>query len=57
MSEHDFIEASHAGTSISLAIGRAITLRNSGSEDWTVAIIGDGAIAEELHLKPLIMQQ
>lgn len=52
-SEHDFIEASHAGTAISIALGRALSLRNSGSFQWSVAIVGDGALAEGLALEAL----
>jgi 1-deoxy-D-xylulose-5-phosphate synthase len=52
-SEHDFIEASHAGTSISIALGRALTMRNRGQSHWTVAFIGDGALAEGLALEAL----
>lgn len=52
-SQHDFIEASHAGTSISLALGRALSLRNQGLPHWTVALIGDGALAEGLALEAL----
>lgn len=52
-SEHDFVEASHAGTSISLALGRALSLRNQGLPHWTVAFIGDGALAEGLALEAL----
>lgn len=52
-SEHDFIEASHAGTSISIALGRALALRNAGKPDWSVAFIGDGALAEGLALEAL----
>jgi 1-deoxy-D-xylulose-5-phosphate synthase len=52
-SEHDFIEASHAGTSISVALGRAISLRNSGKDHWSIAVIGDGALAEGVALEAL----
>jgi 1-deoxy-D-xylulose-5-phosphate synthase len=52
-SEHDFIEASHAGTSISIALGRALTMRNRGQSNWTVAFIGDGALSEGLALEAL----
>ncbi|HIE21988.1 MAG TPA: 1-deoxy-D-xylulose-5-phosphate synthase, partial [Acidimicrobiia bacterium] len=38
-SEHDFVENSHASTSLSYALGHAL----AGYECWTVAIIGDGA--------------
>ena len=39
-SVHDFVENSHASTSLSYALGRAL----SDSEHWTVAVIGDGAL-------------
>jgi len=52
-SKHDFVEASHAGTSISLALGRALSLRNQGLPHWTVAFIGDGALAEGIALEAL----
>lgn len=39
-SEHDFVENSHASTSLSYALGHAL----SGFEGWTVAVIGDGAL-------------
>ena len=38
-SEHDFVENSHASTSLSYALGHAL----AGYEGWTIAIIGDGA--------------
>jgi 1-deoxy-D-xylulose-5-phosphate synthase len=38
-SAHDFVENSHASTSLSYALGHAL----SGYPGWTVAIIGDGA--------------
>ncbi len=38
-SEHDFVENSHASTSLSYALGHAL----AGYDGWTVAIIGDGA--------------
>ena len=52
-SEHDFVEASHAGTSISLALGRALSLRNQELPNWSVAFIGDGSMAEGLALEAL----
>ena len=52
-SEHDYIEASHAGTSISVALGRALSLRNKERKDWSIAIIGDGALAEGIALEAL----
>jgi 1-deoxy-D-xylulose-5-phosphate synthase len=39
-SAHDFVENSHASTSLSYALGHAL----AGYEGWTVAIIGDGAL-------------
>ncbi|MEX1005834.1 MAG: 1-deoxy-D-xylulose-5-phosphate synthase [Acidimicrobiia bacterium] len=39
-STHDFVENSHASTSLSYALGRAL----SDSEHWTIAVIGDGAL-------------
>lgn len=38
-SEHDFVENSHASTSLSYALGHAL----AGYEGWTIAVIGDGA--------------
>lgn len=38
-SPHDFVENSHASTSLSYALGHAL----AGYPGWTVAIIGDGA--------------
>ncbi|HXV70866.1 MAG TPA: 1-deoxy-D-xylulose-5-phosphate synthase [Acidimicrobiia bacterium] len=38
-SDHDFVENSHASTSLSYALGHAL----GGYEGWTVPIIGDGA--------------
>ncbi len=39
-SEHDFVENSHASTSLSYALGHAL----ADYDGWTVAIIGDGAL-------------
>jgi 1-deoxy-D-xylulose-5-phosphate synthase len=39
-SEHDFVENSHASTSLSYALGHAL----AGYPGYTVAIIGDGAL-------------
>lgn len=39
-SNHDFVENSHASTSLSYALGHAI----SDPDYWTVAVIGDGAL-------------
>ncbi len=45
-SEHDPIEASHAGTSISIALGLALARKLSGDPHAVVAVIGDGSLAE-----------
>jgi 1-deoxy-D-xylulose-5-phosphate synthase len=37
---HDYVENSHASTSLSYALGHAL----SGYDGWTVAIVGDGAL-------------
>ncbi|HSL25266.1 MAG TPA: 1-deoxy-D-xylulose-5-phosphate synthase, partial [Acidimicrobiia bacterium] len=39
-SPHDFVENSHASTSLSYALGHALTR----PDYWTVAVIGDGAL-------------
>ena len=52
-SEHDPIEASHAGTSISVALGIALAKRLEGSQDHTIAVIGDGALVEGLAFEGL----
>lgn len=52
-SEHDVIEASHAGTSISIATGMALARRIRGDERRVVAVIGDSALAEGLALEAL----
>ena len=39
-SEHDFVENSHASTSLSYALGHAL----SGHPGYTIAVIGDGAL-------------
>ncbi len=38
-SPHDFVENSHASTSLSYALGHAL----AGYEGWTIPVIGDGA--------------
>jgi 1-deoxy-D-xylulose-5-phosphate synthase len=39
-SAHDWVENSHASTSLSYALGHSL----AGYEGWTVAVIGDGAL-------------
>ncbi len=43
-SEYDSFIAGHASTSISAALGMAEAARIKGSKDYTVAVIGDGAL-------------
>jgi 1-deoxy-D-xylulose-5-phosphate synthase len=43
-SPHDWVENSHASTSLSWADGMAKAFALSGEERWVVAVIGDGAL-------------
>jgi 1-deoxy-D-xylulose-5-phosphate synthase len=52
-SEHDPIEASHAGTSISIALGMALARKLRDDTAPVVAVIGDGSLAEGLALEAL----
>ena len=52
-SEHDIIDATHAGTSISIASGIAWGLRMAGSPHYVVAVIGDGSMVEGLAFEGL----
>ena len=52
-SEHDLIEASHAGTSLSVALGMALARKIRGEDRPVVAFIGDGALAEGMALEAL----
>jgi 1-deoxy-D-xylulose-5-phosphate synthase len=52
-SEHDIIEASHGGTSISVALGVALAKALKGDTRSVVAVIGDGSLAEGLALEGL----
>lgn len=52
-SEHDVIEASHAGTSISIALGIALSNRLARNGHYTIGVIGDGSLAEGLALEGL----
>ena len=52
-SEHDIIDASHAGTSISLATGIAWSLKKRGSDQHVVAVIGDGTMVEGMAFEGL----
>lgn len=52
-SKHDIIDASHAGTSISVALGIALAKRLKKENDFSVAIIGDGSTCEGLAFEGL----
>jgi 1-deoxy-D-xylulose-5-phosphate synthase len=52
-SEHDIIEASHGGTSISVALGIALAKALKGDPRSVVAVIGDGSLSEGLALEGL----
>lgn len=52
-SEHDLVEASHAGTSISIASGIAMARRINNDKRRVVAVIGDSALAEGMALEAL----
>lgn len=43
-SEHDSFVSGHSSTSISVACGMAAAMRLDGSRNYTVAVIGDGAL-------------
>ena len=52
-SEHDLIEASHAGTAISVALGIAKARTLQKDDKWTVALVGDSAMAEGSSLEAI----
>jgi 1-deoxy-D-xylulose-5-phosphate synthase len=52
-SEHDIIEASHGGTSVSVALGIALAKALKGDQRSVVAVIGDGSLTEGLALEGL----
>jgi len=52
-SGHDIIDASHAGTSISAALGIALARRIKGVRLPVAAVIGDGSICEGMALEGL----
>ncbi len=43
-SEHDVFYSGHSSTSISSALGIAVANKNLGNNNYTIAIIGDGAL-------------
>ena len=52
-SEHDIIDASHAGTSISIAAGYAEAMFSQKSENYVVCVIGDGSLTEGMAFEGL----
>ncbi len=52
-SEHDTIEASHGGTSISVALGIALGKKLKGKKDYVLAVIGDASLCEGIALEAL----
>ena len=51
-SKHDIIDASHAGTAISIATGLAISNSRKNSF-YTIAIVGDGTMVEGMNFEGL----
>ncbi len=43
-SEYDVLSEGHSGSSVSAAVGIAEANRLSGSDAWTVAVVGDGSL-------------
>jgi len=52
-SEHDPIEASHAGTSISIGLGMALARKLQGDPHHVVCVIGDGSLCEGMAFEGL----
>jgi 1-deoxy-D-xylulose-5-phosphate synthase len=52
-SEYDTFGAGHAGTSISAAVGMCAALQKSGSDAYTVAVIGDGSMTAGMAFEAL----
>ncbi len=52
-SEHDPLYEGHCGTSLSAALGIAEANRMQGKEDYTVAIVGDGALTNGMIYEAL----
>lgn len=52
-SEHDAIDASHAGTSLSIASGYAKALKTTAPDNYVVAMIGDGSLVEGMAFEGL----
>ncbi|ABZ75966.1 Transketolase central region [Shewanella halifaxensis HAW-EB4] len=52
-SEHDAIDASHAGTSLSIASGYAKALKLTSPANYVVSLIGDGSMVEGMAFEGL----
>ena len=52
-SKYDHIEASHAGTAISIACGYANSFNLKKENKWVVAIVGDGTLVEGMSFEGL----
>lgn len=52
-SEHDFFDTGHSSTSISTALGVATANKLDGKDDYTIAVIGDGALTGGLAFEAL----
>ncbi|MCW8916113.1 MAG: 1-deoxy-D-xylulose-5-phosphate synthase [Magnetovibrio sp.] len=52
-SEHDLMDVSHGGTSLSVASGIALANKIKGTDGYPIAIIGDSALGEGLALEAL----
>ena len=52
-SEYDLIDASHAGTAISLACGIALNIKLNDESAYAVAVVGDGALVEGMSAEGL----
>ncbi len=52
-SAHDVLNEGHCGTSISSALGIAEANKLNGSDRWTVAVVGDGALTNGMIYEAL----
>lgn len=52
-SEHDLVEMSHAGTSLSIGLGLALSKKFKNDPSFTISVIGDGSLAEGVALEAL----
>ncbi|MCJ7790049.1 MAG: 1-deoxy-D-xylulose-5-phosphate synthase [Candidatus Atribacteria bacterium] len=52
-SKHDIIDASHAGTSLSIGLGLAITEKLNKKKNYVISVIGNGSLCEGMALEAL----